>query len=363
MIDTLTAHIALNSTGQLGARGFAKLRAALGSASLVELWSMNRGQLISLGVEPKLAGLVSEIVATVDPNQEVKRIQKLGLSVVVTGDKNYPPLLKEIFDPPALLYVLGELPDTMRSISIVGSRKSSQYGRRVCSDLASGLVTAGCAIVSGLAFGIDASAHQSTLDAGGKTIAVLANGLDIVSPRSNYQLAKRIVANQGALVSEFPPATPAWPTNFPVRNRIIAGLTLGTIIVEAYEKSGTSLTASSALDYNREVMTVPHSIYSPGSVLPHRLLRQGAALVTNAQDVLEAVGLTSNHAPNQPVKDRPPDDSIEFKIWQSLAQQDRSIDELSRELNLTAAIVTSKLVGMELKGYVTGVGWGKYARS
>ena len=207
-------------------------------------------------------------------------------------DEEYPRRLKEIADAPPVLYCRGALhPDDETSVAVVGTRRPTDYGYRVTAELCGELAARGVTVVSGLALGIDARAHKATLDAGGRTIAVLGNGLDTVYPRENRRLAERIVEEGGALVSEFVLGTRPEASNFPRRNRIISGMTLGTLITEASETSGTRWTVYHALEQNREIFCVPGSVYSDASKLTNRLIREGAKLVCGVSDILEEIGL------------------------------------------------------------------------
>ncbi len=207
--------------------------------------------------------------------------------------EDFPVLLKEIPDPPSSLYIIGDLPkEDCKYLCVVGSRRNSSYGTEACQKLIEGLRGYPIIIVSGLALGIDTIAHKAALESGLITIAIPGSGLDdlVIYPRSNYQLSKKIVENGGCILSEFEPEIPGFPTNFPQRNRIMAGMSHATLVIEAGERSGTLITSKLATEYNRDVFTVPGSIFSQNSFGPHMLIRLGATPITCSQDILTALG-------------------------------------------------------------------------
>ncbi|MHB9130542.1 MAG: DNA-processing protein DprA [Armatimonadota bacterium] len=222
---------------------------------------------------------------------ELARLQRLGIRLIPYYDPGYPTRLRTIPDPPCVLFVKGELlPEDDRAIAIVGSRRASPYGRHVAAELAAGLAQRGLIVVSGMAIGTDTAAHEGCLRAGGRTIAVLGSGVDVIYPPENTTLYERIAA-QGAVISENPPGAPPSRISFPIRNRIISGLSLGVIVVEASEKSGALITVDHALEQGREVFAVPGSVNSTQSRGTHHLLRDGARLVESVDDVLEDLPL------------------------------------------------------------------------
>jgi DNA processing protein len=226
--------------------------------------------------------------AACERQEALRRHHDIGL--LTLWDEGYPERLAAIFDPPPLLFIQGGLAAADRlAVAIVGTRAASYYGRSVCERLAAELAARGVTIVSGLARGIDTAAHRAALEAGGRTIGVAACGLDVAYPAENRKLAERIAAEGGALLSELPPGTQPDRASFPARNRIISGLSLGVVVVEAGARSGALITARCALEQGREVFAVPGSVQAPGSAGPHRLIRQGAKLVERAEDVLEEV--------------------------------------------------------------------------
>ena len=260
--------------------------------------------------------------------------------------KGYPPLLKEIPDPPLQIYLKGKIPDEKRkAVAIVGTRKATSYGLKAARELARDLAGQGVIIVSGLALGIDAEAHKGALDAGGLTLAVLGSGINQIYPATNQPLAKKIIDQGGALISEFEPNRPPEKWTFPQRNRVIAGLCQMTVVVEAPERSGALITAYLALEYNREVGAIPGETTSVNSRGTNELIKKGAALVRNADDVLEILGLNAEN------KKFDKFDEME-KIVLECLKNPKNKDELSVETKLPADILNQKLTMLELKKVV-----------
>lgn len=293
-------------------------------------------------------------------------LQKQNISVTSIQEGTYPKLLKEIPDPPPLLYSKGDLSifDSYPVIAIVGTRKPTDYGRHVTQKLSEEFARAGLVIVSGLALGLDAVAHRGALEARGLTAAVLGNGLNekCMAPRNHLMLSRSIVNNGGCLISEFPPNTQASAGTFPMRNRIVAGLTLGTIVVEAAEKSGTLITARLALEYNREVFAVPGSILSPLSQGANKLLKKGAHAITSSQDVLDILSLSKEQVSEcSPLPDTLSQE--EKSILNALSAGPLSIQELVKQTTFTASVLNAHLTMLELNGFIKDVGNGKYIKN
>ena len=226
----------------------------------------------------------------------LERLNKENITTISINDPAYPALLKEINDPPFVLFIRGKLPNTNSpTLGVVGTRKLTPYGKSACQEIVGPLVNQGIVIVSGLALGIDGVAHQVAVDNNSPTIAVLGGGVDkkTVSPPSHRDLAEKIITTGGAVISEYPPGFTPTVYSFPARNRIIAGLSLGTLVIEAAEKSGALITAKCALDYNRDVFAVPHTITSPTGIGPNNLIKMGAKVVTKASDIIESLSLTT----------------------------------------------------------------------
>jgi DNA processing protein len=268
--------------------------------------------------------------------------------------------LREIPNAPPLLYIKGELKEIDQwAVAVVGTRRLTSYGRQVTKDLVAGLVRNKVTIVSGLARGIDAVAHRTAVELGGRTIAVLGSGLDSIYPAENRQLARDIVAGHGCVISEYGLGVQPEAKNFPPRNRVISGLSLGTIVVEAGERSGALITTNFALEQGREVFAVPGNIHSPASKGPNRLIQQGAKLVTSIEDILEELNL-SMVAEQTAVQLALPETNEEVALYTQLSANPVHIDDLCRLSGLPTNIVSSTLTLMELKGIVQQVGGMNY---
>lgn len=337
----------------IGPSRFQKLIDYFGSAR--EAWHANPGELSAIGLDKR--SIVSFVSARqkVDPDAELRRIEKLSVTVLTWDDPAYPSLLKQIADPPFVLYVRGELlPRDEWAVAVVGTRSASIYGKEVARKLASGLASGGVTIVSGLAMGIDTQAHHAALDAGGRTVAVLGSGVDIIYPPRNRKLAEKII-ERGAIVSEFPVGTRPESGNFPRRNRIISGLSLGVIMVEGAAKSGARITIDYALAQGRETFAVPGNILTRGSEGPNRLIQQGAKLVTCVGDILEELNLTMV-AEQTAVAETVPASPTEAAILAHLSAEPLHIDDLGERTGISAAELSGTLTIMELKGQVRQVG-------
>lgn len=297
------------------------------------------------------------------PEKFLRLMEKEGIFTVSLDQPDYPPLLKQINDPPIALFVRGEIPPPDRpSLGVVGTRKMTQYGKFACETIVRPLAEQGLIIVSGLALGVDAVAHETTLSAGGITIAVLGGGIDraTIGPHSHIALAERIAANGGAVVSEYPPGFQPNKTTFPARNRIIAGLALGVLVVEAPVNSGALITARFALDYNREVMAVPHPVTSLNGSGGNNLLKQGAKVVTESNDALEALNLAVIF--EKAAKPAPDLEGNEKTIYCLLSQEPMHIDLIIEKSGLASAAAGSSLSLMEMKGFVKNLGQMRYIK-
>lgn len=343
----------------LGPVRIRRLVEAFGDAE--QAWRASEIELVQAGLDRRA---VEGIVASRkkwEPERVWERLQALGARVVTLGDASYPELLREIPDPPPVLYYRGsfELADRF-SVAIVGTRKATSYGRQVAGVLATELARAGVTVVSGLARGIDGEAHMAALRAGGRTLAVLGSGLDRIYPAEHAGLARQI-AEQGAIVTEYPPGTKPDAVNFPRRNRVIAGLCLGTLVVEGRATSGSMITAMLALEQGRDVYAVPGEIFNPNAEGPLRLLRDGAKPVTSAEDVLEDLNLAAA-VERRELQEALPADPTEAALAQTLGTRALHVDELAREAGLPMSQVSAALLLMELRGAVRQVGAGVYAR-
>lgn len=282
-----------------------------------------------------------------------------NLRKVTLGDPEYPVLLREIPDPPATLNAAGQRLEPGPVLAIVGTRRASPYGLEVGEWLAAELSALGIAVVSGLAHGIDAAAHRGALGAGGTTAAVLGCGLDICYPTRNRDLYRQI-SDAGTLVSEYPSGTRPLPHHFPVRNRIIAGMSLGVVIVEGKFGGGAMITARLAMEYGREVFAVPGPVHSERSRGPHLLIRDGARLVTSPEQILEDLGLPASRVRNQEPPELSPD---EQRVMQELPAEPTLLDSIAQRACMPPATVAAILVGLEMKGQASRLPGARFARS
>ncbi len=341
--------LALKRVRGIGNIGYRELLARFGSPQAV--FAASLGELTQAGLRSEVAQAILGFQEWEQVEKELQKATRLGIRVLTWAEPEYPENLRRIHDPPPFLYVKGSfLPQDRLAIALVGSRVASMYGREVTRDLATGLAQRGITVVSGLARGIDAEAHTASLKAGGRTVAVLGSGLDIIYPREHKFLFEAIV-DSGAVVSEFSLGTKPEAVNFPYRNRLISGLALGTVVVEATEKSGSLITAQSALDQGREVFAVPGSVRTGRSRGAHRLIKEGARLVEGIEDILSEI------APWLPKEGKatpqlPPLTEEERKVISFFAGEAVHVDELIQKSGLPPAHVLEVLLGLELKGVV-----------
>ena len=330
--------------------------------SMEAAWSASESELRAAGLDRRTIRSVADGRQKFDPDAEAELLLKSGVRVFTWHDDDYPAQLKEIYDLPPLIYVKGNLtPDDERSVAVVGTRNPSHYGRQVAEQLVYDIASAGVTIVSGLARGVDGIAHRIALDAGQRTIAVLGSGVDIIYPREHTSLSERIAEN-GALISELTLGTRPDARNFPRRNRIMSGMTLGTLVIEAGARSGALITARQALEENREVFAVPGSIFSPNSEGTNRLIRESAAkLVTACEDVLEELNLSAV-AQQIEMAALFPEDENEAELLRYITFDPVHVDDVCRSSGRSAPDVSSTLAMMELKGLVRQVGGMNYVR-
>jgi DNA processing protein len=285
----------------------------------------------------------------------MEKVARYGVKVFTYKDEEYPSRLKEIYDYPPLLYVRGELlPQDEWCLAVVGTRRATVYGRQVTEEIVADLAQSNITVVSGMAKGIDTIAHQAALDAGGRSIAVFACGLDTVYPGENAELARNVMQH-GALISEYPLGTKPKPDNFPRRNRIMSVMSLGVLVVEAGETSGAMITAQFALEQNREVFDIPGSILSPASLGTNHLIQEGAKLVRDYTDILEELNLMTV-ARQIEMKEILPVSDTESRLLKHLGAEPTHIDEVCRNSGLPISTVSSALAMMELKGMVKQMG-------
>ena len=323
--------------------------------SLENAWKAQESELKQAGLDSRSVDALLLLRPRISLDAEMEKLERYKVKVITCEDPPYPSRLREIYDYPPVLYVRGNLPsqDEPR-LAVVGTRRPTIYGRQVTEEIVADLARSEITIVSGLARGIDSVAHRTTLDTGGKTLAVFASGLDIVYPGENAKLAQAIMEH-GALISEYPLGVKPKAENFPLRNRIMSGLSLGVLVVEAGEKSGALITARQAVEQNREVFAIPGSILSPMSKGTNRLIQEGAKLVRNYNDILEELNLTMV-AQQLEIKEFLPANETESTILKQLTPEPSHIDEICRRSNLTMPEASSTLAMLELKGVVKQVG-------
>jgi len=301
----------------------------------------------------RVSGIGKEIIARIKNfdfktvEEEFSVCKKNGIKIICIEDEEYPPLLKEIPDPPLVLYVMGKIPTWRFNFAIVGSRRASFYGISTAERFAFQLASLGFCIISGLARGIDSSAHRGALKAGGKTIAILGSGLLNVYPPENKSLAEEII-DRGAVISEFPLKTPPHRENFPRRNRIISGLSQGVLVVEAARRSGALITADLALEQGREVFAIPGKVNSPTSSGTNYLIKQGAKLVDAVEDILEEFGIHKQTVDESNLDLSP----YEKKIISVLRIKEMVVDEIIVKTGLNLQTVNQSLISLQLKGII-----------
>jgi len=349
--------VGFNLVKGIGAVRLQGLRDHFGDLALA--WQAPLDALKVAGLSSKLAERVVQIRASVDLDKYMARVATQGISILTWEDELYPKRLKVIDQPPPVLYERGALSDEDSwAVAVVGTRRVSAYGRQVAEDVAAFLANSGVTVVSGLARGVDAIAHQSALKAGGRTIAVLGCGVDRIYPPEHMQLAEKIIAS-GAILSDYAPGTAPDAANFPPRNRIISGLSMATVVVEAGETSGALITAQFAVDQGREVFSVLGSILAPQSKGTNRLIAQGAHPMLSARDLLDILNL-GRVTEQREVRKILPGNEIEAKLLSVLTHEPKHMDEIRNQTGLPIERVSATLVMMELKGMVRQVGGVNY---
>lgn len=323
--------------------------------NLENAWKATPADLKHSGMDSGSIDTITSRRPKITLEAEMEKLDRYGVKAFTCHDQDYPSRLKEIYDYPPLIYVRGSLlPEDEWCLAVVGTRRATVYGRQVTEEIVADLTRSKITIVSGLARGIDSVAHHSTLEAGGRSIAIFACGLDIVYPSENANLARRII-QQGALISEYPLGTKPRPDNFPRRNRIMSGLSLGVLVIEAGVTSGALITAHLALEQNREVFAIPGSILSPASRGTNHLIQEGAKLIHDYTDILEELNLTAV-AHQIEMKEVIPASDTESLLLKQLGTEPTHIDEVCRSSGLPMPTVSSTLAMMELKGFVKQVG-------
>jgi len=353
--------IALNHFPKFGQKRLHKLKKFFTTWKNAFYASSNN--LIKAGIKEAIALEFVSARINIAPEKIISLMIKENIGIIEFQSKNYSNLLSEIYDPPALLFYKGDISLlNTNCLAIVGSRKNTNYGEQVCTKLCSGLVENNFSIVSGLALGIDSIAHNVTVDNNGKTIAVLGSGIDKSSiyPSANRYLSEKIIASGGLVISEFSLGTSPMPYHFPMRNRIISGLSLGTIVIESAIKSGALITARTALEQNREVFAVPGNIFSLVSAGPNALIKQGANPVDSVDAILETLDLKhlNSYINNKKII---PSNKEEEKIIPHLSHEPIHVDELVRLSGLKTAELSSALTLMEMRGVIKNFGNMQYA--
>lgn len=332
--------------------------------SAQKAWEAPKSELEKIGLNQKIVDQIIEKRKTFKAETYTTELAKKEINFITTADSDYPELLKQISDPPFVLFVRGKIckVDSL-AVGVVGTRYPSMYGREVTERITSDLAIAGVTIVSGMARGVDTIAHRATLEAGGRTIAVLGCGIDIIYPPENKQLYYDIIKN-GAVVSEFPPGVLVSRGLFPARNRIISGLSRGIVVTEGAKESGSLITASDAGKQGRDVFAVPGSITNPMSAAPHFLMKDGAKIVTSAKDILDEFGIiyaTLNSHGDKNRKGFSANSLLEEAIFSILTNGGIQIDQLIRKLEKKPEEVLSTITLMEIQGKIKNVGNMTYA--
>ncbi|MYB76742.1 MAG: DNA-protecting protein DprA [Chloroflexi bacterium] len=352
-------YVALTMVPDIGPGRMHRLLRHFGTMSAA--WHASPAAWRDAGLEPAVAATLERARGEIDPAQELARLAKAEIAALTWADAAFPPLLRQIPSPPICLYVRGSLAASDElAVAIVGTRNATAYGRSITRRLAADLAANGVTVVSGLARGIDAVAHRAALEVGGRTLAVFGCGLDIIYPSEHRRLAEEVAA-QGALISEYPLGRQPAADQFPVRNRLISGLSLGVVITESRERSGALITAEFAGQQGRDVFAVPGSILTQSSAGPHRLIQDGAKLVMNVGDILGElnINLVGRQAE---LTTAVPMSVEEARILELLDGDPVHVDEISARTNIPVQQVSSLLTLMEVRGIVSAVGTLTYAR-
>jgi len=345
--------VGFNLVKGIGSVRFKALQSYFGD--LRNAWLAPADELEACGLTPRLAAAVVEARQSDIVERTWRFIEQQGISILTWEDPLYPRRLKEIDQPPPVVYLLGQMDESDQcAVAIVGTRRITAYGRQAANEIGGALARHGVTIVSGLARGVDAVAHQAALKNGGRTLAVLGSGVDQIYPPEHRQLAEQIAAC-GAVLSDYPPGTAPEASNFPPRNRIISGLAQAVIVVEAGEKSGALITAAFAAEQGREVFAIPGSIYAPQSKGANVLIREGAHALLDAQEVLDALNLGQTEE-FRAARTVLPADATEAQLFDILGREPLHVDEIRARTNLPIERVSAALTLMELKGLVRQVG-------
>ena len=356
-MDNTEALVALNLIEHVGPVRVRHLLDHFGEAPAI--LRASRAQLLQVhGIGEDTADAIAGWEKTVDLGSELLRVRDFGCRILTQAEAEYPELLRQIYDPPIVLYVKGSLtPRDKNAVAMVGSRRTTHYGQETARKLAYQLAYTGVTVVSGGARGIDTAAHQGALSAKGRTVAVLGTGINLVFPPENAELFERIVAN-GAVITQFPFNRPADKQSFPIRNRIVAGMTLGTVVVEADRNSGALITAGMANDYGRQLFAVPGRVDSPSSKGCHDLIKKGAKLCEDVEDILsefEYLFPPSNRPPAPDQTGTLPALTLsdpEQAVFALLGAEEKSVDDVIHGSGLPASAVSVALFSLEMKHLV-----------
>jgi len=356
-VDERAYWVGLNLVKGIGAARFETIIAHFGSPRAA--WEAPAQQLKSIGLPAPVVEALLTVRVEVNLEHIWTQIESKGINLITLEDSAYPTRLKQIDQPPPVLYALGDLtPQDEWAVAIVGTRRVTHYGQQAAEEIAAFLAQNGITVVSGLARGVDSIAHRAALEAGGRTIAVLGSGVDKIYPAENRSLAAEMTA-KGAILSDYALGTPPEAGNFPPRNRIIAGLSIAVVVVEAGERSGASITAGFALEQGREVFAVPGNIFSPQSKGTNRLIRNGAHPLLAPEDLLEVLNL-SMVTEHQKARVVLPANAVEAAIFNVLGHEPIHVDQIGLEAKLPIEQISATLTMMELKGMVRQVGGMRY---
>jgi len=358
MSDEKKYWIGFNLVRGIGSVRFQQIRTFFGDLSVA--WNASAEGFKEAGLPGRALNNFLKLRKQIDLDQFYESILEKNITVLTLLDDDYPPLLKEIDQSPPVIYVKGTLtPADEFSVAIVGTRRVSEYGQQITRDASIYLTGHGLTIVSGLARGVDGLAHRHALEAGGRTIAVLGSGVDVIYPPEHRKLAEAISEN-GAVISDYPLGTQPEGVNFPPRNRIISGLSLATIVIEAGDRSGALITADFALEQGRDVFAVPGNVLSPASRGTNRLIQNGAFAMVSPQDVLDVLNLSEVEA-IKTARQVLPGNTMEAKILQVMGFEPMHVDEICNQVGMAVEKVSAALTMMELKGMVQHVGAMRYA--
>lgn len=357
-IDEMKFWVAISSYSKIGPKRFELLFKHFKSGE--NIWKAEVNDLVIAGLDAKIAENFDQYRKLVNPEKILEDNLQENIQIITIIDEDYPPLLKEIDSAPFILYYKGDLKSVTSTLAIVGSRKISLYGKQATAEIVRGIVRNNINTISGLALGTDTIVHEETIKAGGKTVAVLGSGVNKINiyPQINYNLSNKIIETGGAIISEYPVNIPAFKYNFPLRNRIISGLSQGVLIIESAETGGSLITADYALKQNKKLFALPGNIYNNNSVGTNNLIRDKKAnLITSSKDILLALDLKLKENINQPQINLSPDEKI---VLDTLSNNPQHIDVIIKLSKIDAKKISSILLILEMKGLIKNLGHMKY---